>query len=889
MQKVSRSIFTGLLVIAGLAACTKTTEVQQTTTTPAAVVHSVTVTPPNVSLVIGGTVTLVASVDADAGLARTVTWTSTAPSIATVSSGGLVTAVASGTVAIQAASTADPTVVGAATIVVAPVIAASLNIATVDQNGVPAQLNNVVGQLDVTVNLDPGTQNVTALYLIASNGTVTDTVATYTGSSLSKIPAKPISSAAATKGQSASASVSQITMSFNTAAFNSATGVPTFINGPWTMKAAAAVTGVGSGTVSTSINYTVANADFINATAKGDTSATGPLFGVAGTAWQGGQIHVMAIPVLYSGATLKSVTVTPDAAFTNTAAQTFTTYPDTANFAVGKDTLTKGNYLATVSSIYSNGSSGPTAFPTQMNVDNQAPAAPTLLQVSNAKGVIGQWVGAGYAFGNSTDYKVANGDPGNPTSPGVGDGSAAFWAFPKASFTALGAPKAGAACVTTGATLVKTSADVAQSAPADSTTYNLRVLQYDKLGNVRCQDLALNFGVDVTPPVNALYINAGAGTNAGAVNPLLKGTVKGYNVGDFTGFQPSALDSISGFNLANAVTQTVSVNDVTTPATKCSVGGPPPAPCSVTSGPGVLFPATGTGGINDEGYYTIGVGISDRAGNSVALPGEVIAIDRTAPLGSGGIAIPAALVGGTAISLSGTVTDNMTLMAGGGGVVYAPFAIDYTPSSSFSPAGTFGTFNKTGTATLGVPWFISDLQVGTAAGGAPTAYDMWGTDEVGLSGGLNTTIPAANITTGAGTGAGANGEWTAADFTAWSVTNAAANIGAATGADAPSVALTAQVTLPVNIGLPFTQVCFYYQDPRATTLSATPTFGSAYELISCVPTAATSDNTHWVYTSAPWAPPTSLANAAVNIIAIGYGVNGHASTTAANANIVVDN
>ena len=58
--------------------------------------------------------------------------------------------------------------------------------------------------------------------------------------------------------------------------------------------------------------------------------------------------------------------------------------------------------------------------------------------MSNAKGVVGHWVGAGYTFGNSTDYKVANGDPGVPTSPGVGDGSAAFWAFPKAAFPAVG-------------------------------------------------------------------------------------------------------------------------------------------------------------------------------------------------------------------------------------------------------------------------------------------------------------------------------------------------------------------------------------------------------------------------------------------------------------------
>ena len=133
-------------------------------------------------------------------------------------------------------------------------------------------------------------------------------------------------------------------------------------------------------------------------------------------------------------------------------------------------------------------------------------------------------------------------------------------------------------------------------------------------------------------------------------------------VREFIGFQPTAVDSISGFSLVNDVTQTVTVNDVTAPATTCSVGTPANG-CTTTSGAGVLFPVTGTGGLNDEGYYTIGASIADRAGNSVALPGTMIAIDRSVPVVSGGVAIPAALVGGTPISLTEAVTDNMTLMA----------------------------------------------------------------------------------------------------------------------------------------------------------------------------------------------------------------------------------
>ena len=163
----------------------------------------------------------------------------------------------------------------------------------------------------------------------------------------------------------------------------------------------------------------------------------------------------------------------------------------------------------------------------------------------------------------------------------------------------------------------------------------------------------------------------------------------------------------------------------------------------------------------------------------------------------------------------------MTLMGGGGSVQYASgLLLNYDASSSFAPVGTFGTLNTSGTATLGVPWLISAAQPGNGAVDAIAQFNLRGTDEVGLSGGSSVVVPAANITTGPGTGAGAGGIWTAADFTGFTVTNAAVNISIGTGANARSVALTANVALPANVGLPFSQVCFYYQDPRAVTTAA---------------------------------------------------------------------
>ncbi len=902
MQKVSRSIFAGLLVIAGLTACgDKVTVPNQTqSSTSAPQVHSVTVTPASVSLSVGQTVQLVASVDADATLARTVTWATTAASLATVSSGGLVTAVASGTVAITATSTADPTVVGAATIIIAPIQLATISIATINNAAnLPANLNAVVGQLNVTLNVDQGTQTVTALNLIVHNNTSnTDTtVATYNFTSPQKVPA----------GAGANASSAPITMSFNTAQFNATSGVVAFLNGSYNIRAQAVVSGSSQTPVTSTINYTLTNADFMNVSVKGDTTTSGPNLGPpTGTLWQAGKVNVTVVPVLYSGVTLSSLTVGADPAFTHTAAQTVTTYPTTVSFAVGKDTLTKWFYLASVGAIYTGGTpfTGVATVPA-ITVDNEAPALPTTNVV---KGGTSQWLPASYAFGNSTDYVTPAGalaDPGNPSTPGVGLGAAQFWVWPKASFTALaGGVGEVAACKTTGGTMVTTASALAQSAPNDSTTYRMRALQFDKLGNVVCMDLVKNFGVDNTPPVNVAYLAATNGTNQGALpaaNFMLHGTNKAYASAAFQAFTPTGTDSISGFDITipSSVVQTITVNDVTVPATVCAVGNPGNG-CTLKSAINAAFPATG--GLADLGYYTVNAVVADRAGNSVALPTTILAVDNVPPAPSGGVAIPAALVGGTPVSLSGTLTDNMTLMNGGGSVAYnAPngggaITLNYDANATIASAGTFGTLNKSATVTMNVPWLISDLQYVNNANagvqGTPLTFNIRGVDEVGLSGVNAVTIPSTNITTGAGTGAGANGEWTAAAYTAWAATASAVVVNLS--GTPTSTNLSATVTMPASVPLPFSQVCFFYGDLAAATTAPAPTFVTEYKLIGCVSAAATSDNTNWVYSYGAWTPPAAISTYAApitnttNVVAIGYGVNGHAAIAVPTAVITVN-
>jgi uncharacterized protein YjdB len=109
MHKLSRSLlFAGFAAFAGLTACDDT-EGGSGTVTPTPQVTGVTVTPLQAELTVGQTITLVATVNGDAGITnRTVTWSSNNTSIATVNpTTGLVTAVAAGQTTIVARSNLD--------------------------------------------------------------------------------------------------------------------------------------------------------------------------------------------------------------------------------------------------------------------------------------------------------------------------------------------------------------------------------------------------------------------------------------------------------------------------------------------------------------------------------------------------------------------------------------------------------------------------------------------------------------------------------------------------------------------------------------------------------------------------------------------------------------
>lgn len=88
------------------------------TVNPEPAIDSVTVTPPDASILVGATQQLAATVVAEGGASEDVTWTSADEALATVDNTGLVTGVGAGTVVITATSTFDNTKKGTSNITI---------------------------------------------------------------------------------------------------------------------------------------------------------------------------------------------------------------------------------------------------------------------------------------------------------------------------------------------------------------------------------------------------------------------------------------------------------------------------------------------------------------------------------------------------------------------------------------------------------------------------------------------------------------------------------------------------------------------------------------------------------------------------------------------------
>jgi len=535
----------GLLTVAGLTACgDKITVPPQVTTPVGTVVHSVTVSPSSVTLAIGGKATLAASVDADAGVqVRTVTWSSSNAAVATVSATGDVTAVSAGTATIIAKATADANVQGAAAVTVTgaganpTVIISGINQTNAAGQSVPVNINNANGQIDVVldVNTNGAQLRSVSATLACPNGTSMTQTQTIAGAASSDVEGAAV----------------PVVLSFQTAAFNPTTGVPTLRNGACTLTASA-TTGSSTTpqTAQTTTQLTLNNNDGVVLTTSfaGYTNAEGVTTltqanDAGGLPWRGGAVTISAVPVLYSGRTLSSVAITlPGAAVS--ATQTLTAAPYSATWSATSTTAPNVTGLTLVGAGFeANGvtplgitpsvvildnagndiqagiMNGGVVAQTTFRLDNTAPAAPTVFQIAPRQ--FG-WVNAAYTFtgvggsgatANQVKYQSCGDGPSTaaagytcPTQIGVSAAAVStttgvnsqtsftYYSMPFASYTTStsasttnGTSTSSTACSTTGWTKITTGADLAETLV--NTSYVVRVFESDKLLNARCTDL----------------------------------------------------------------------------------------------------------------------------------------------------------------------------------------------------------------------------------------------------------------------------------------------------------------------------------------------------------------------------------------------------------------
>jgi uncharacterized protein YjdB len=337
-------LVTGLTV--GTATITATSEGKSgtaTVTVTVAPVASVAVSPASASVLIGGTVPLTATPKDSAGNAlsgRVVTWTSSAPAVATISASGLVTGVSAGSATFTASSEGKS---GTATVTVSPVPVASVTVSPASPSvliGQTAQLsatpkdangNPLTGRVVTWTTSAPAVATVSASGLVTGvapgSATITATSEGKSGSAALTVSSVPVATVTVSP---ASASIRVgATAQLTATTKDSAGGVLTGRTVTWSTSAAAVATVSASGLVT----GVAAGTATITATSEGKSGASA--------------ITVTVVPVA-------SVTIAPASVslfVSKTAQLTVTTKDSAGNVLTGRAvTWASGNTtVATVS------------------------------------------------------------------------------------------------------------------------------------------------------------------------------------------------------------------------------------------------------------------------------------------------------------------------------------------------------------------------------------------------------------------------------------------------------------------------------------------------------------------------------------------------------------
>ncbi len=673
-------------------------------------IRSIAASPSTLSLLAGQTQRIAATVSADPDVNRAVAFTSDNVAVATVSTVGVVTAVSSGLASITARSVVDTSVTVAVPVTVRQPNTARVSVQSVTSQGTnrPVDLQNVRGQVDVLINVEPGERALSRVNLVVNNNGRDTLVASQTFAT-ALVASK--SAGATTRAEAlASAQTAVIVLSFRTDAFNPVTGAVPFLNLPTTIRAVALEVGTG-GSLEQSASSTVAaqlnNLDgFITSVRPLASTFTPTALDARGRRWfQAARgLEVTTTPVLFSGRTLGSRVVSfpgasPVASLTATrAGVSIDTLQLPASFSSdssGSAYVTgllpsvlasdlSGNVVPVVPAL-SNGDGGGVinAQPTftgvtqleGIRIDNAPPPAPTLV-ISNAQGNSNNWVNAEYKFSSGITGIVQDagvGLLGTARTPTVESAVATFQ---------VGTPS---------------QPDTVQVVTADdliasntNTEYNLAFQIADRLGNMRRVHLTpttahpgARFGVDKAPPTVRYSQGSLMGltlvtTNSDSVFTSATGTL-GPRV-----FGVDVIDDRSGLpngRVAVKLTRFATPNPAGTflGTTSCIIGTGSACTPAFLPFDTVLpdnfrqLTVAVDGGTALEGYFTFSATAQDQAGNVSAPTLKRALIDAgtgaSAPFLTG-LGVSGALIGGDSARFLALATDNVELNAGGIMIAY---------------------------------------------------------------------------------------------------------------------------------------------------------------------------------------------------------------------------
>jgi hypothetical protein len=850
MQKLLRSLF-AVGALATLAACGDDVSIVE----PDNVVIS---GAPTTAIKVGDVVQLSANV--------AVSWSSAAPAVATVDpASGLVTAVGAGIVSVTATSQADAAKKASVTITVTGNISPSVSIFAVTQGGTnnPVNPQNVQGNIDVVVNMDPGDFTVASLDLLVDGAVAqTQTFAQ------ALVEPKPVD-------EEMAAQVQQVSFTLNTADFDPTTGAVEYTNGTHTISARVTVTGGGSGgAAEPSRTLTFNNQSGFVAIVSNTNTVGGPASAInstTGLRWVQGDVTLKLAAVNYSGggATVTSVNgnfldhsfdAEPDA-----GTQIFTILfenDDDGDFPIDNYQTPPGSSESipvVTASALSTGSQGPTniinvgsgaadAGLTPLDstrVDNVPPAAPTV-------GTFPTWINHAFTFSNSSA------SISGLTDAGVGGVTTEFWVIND---------DLPDNCDLDGMTEVTTSSGLDTTVTTD---YNGKVLVQDALGNAICAPLGggagTAFGVDIVPPNDVDFDGV---DNNEVFNSTA--TAQGTNY-DLT----SSGDNASGVGDALISILRMDADD----DDDCIVGDDCDPETAATSG-------SITGGSTDQGYFTLTAQLMDNAGNAAPVPAfsRLFLVDEEDPTFNGNVGLEAQYAGNAAATFNNlNAEDNLDLARLFGVVAYNVINIEY-PSLSL---GSFGTpFETDFEGDYTIPSLLRCIaaqnQFGQNAANEAQQIFFFAEDFAGNQG---VVAPVAGALLAALDNCGAVGNLSApAAINTFSSSapdygsgNTQVSIEGETddeNSDTVVLEAVADVTLD-NAPQPFTRVEFYYQNASGFFVKiGEDASGSLLQ----------NGTRTWTY-SFTWNPDSSVPeNATTNVIAIGVDAQGDAVIT----NVVVVN